>query len=153
VGEGNLGCAELVDSHRPESFRMKRFAVANEQKTRRGKSEQNVKENPEPRASVTALRVVRPAQAVRVEMRGEQPARVYLRGTRGEVIAASGPWRSSGDWWQEDAWRQNEWDLAIAFPPVQKGNEQKRGEWPEQGLYRIYYDELQQEWFLRGVYD
>src|SRR5258706_5734543 len=171
VGEGNLGSPELLDSHRPESFRMKRFAVANEQKTRRGKSERNVKENPKPRASVTALRLVRPAQAVRVEMRDEQPARVYLRGMRGEVIAASGPWRSSGDWWQEDAWHQDEWDLEIEFPapppvgaqpacagrhrcaPSRQDVNKAEHSGLQRGLYRIYYDALQQGWFLRGVYD
>jgi protein ImuB len=165
VGEGNLGYAELVDSHRPESFRMSRFVVANENKKRREKSERNVKENPESRANVTALRVVRPAQAVRVEMRGEQPARVYLRGMRGEVVAASGPWRSSGDWWQEDAWHQHEWDLEIEFSapspvgaqhrcaPSRQGVNKTEHSGPQRGLYRLYYDALQQGWFLRGVYD
>src|ERR1700730_5098097 len=52
VGEGNLGCAELVDSYRPESFRMARFVVASEQNKRRGKSEPTAKENPGARASV-----------------------------------------------------------------------------------------------------
>jgi hypothetical protein len=144
---------------------MKRFAVANEQKTRRGKSERNVKENSEPRASVTALRVVRPVQPVRVEMRDEQPARVYLRGTRGEVVAASGPWRSSGDWWQEDAWHQDEWDLEIEFSapspvgaqhrcaPSRQDVNKTEHSGPQRALYRIYYDALKQEWFLRGVYD
>jgi protein ImuB len=178
VGEGNLGSAELVDSHRPESFRMSRFVVASEQNKRRGKSEPRVKENSDAPATVTALRVMRPPQAVRVEMNDEQPAKVYLRGMRGQVVAASGPWRSSGDWWEEDGWHQDEWDLEIEFVPVgaqhrcapsrqnhnspdsQKfecasgtiriGNE-KDG--PRRGLYRIYYDALQQSWFLRGVYD
>jgi protein ImuB len=168
VGEGNLGCAELVDSHRPESFRMKRFLVANEQKQRLGKSERNVKEKSEQRASVTALRVVRPAQSVRVDMRDEQPATVYLRGMRGEVIAASGPWRTSGDWWQEDTWHQDEWDLEIKFsashvgaqhrcaPSRQNPNSLDAQQFPsgsQRGLYRIYYDALLQGWFLRGVYD
>src|SRR6266478_4697542 len=169
VGEGNLGSPEMVDSHRPESFRMKRFVVANEQKTRRGKSEGNVKENPKPRANVTALRVVRPAQAVRVEMRNEQPARVYLRGMCGEVVAASGPWRSSGDWWQEDVWHQHEWDLEIEFSapspvgaqpahagrhrcaPSRQDVNKTEHSGSQHGLYRIYYDALKQEWFLRGV--
>jgi protein ImuB len=153
VGEGNLGCAELVDSHRPESFRMARFVVASEQNKQRGKNKPKVKENSNTRATVTGLRVIRPAQAVRVEMRDEQPVRVYLWGMRGEVVAAAGPWRSSGDWWQEDAWQQDEWDLAIAFPSAPKEAQQKRSEWPKQGLYRIYYDVLQQGWFLRGIYD
>jgi len=153
VGEGNLGCAELVDSHRPESFRMARFVVASDQNKRCGNGEPNVRENSGPRGVVTGLRVVRPAQAVRVELRDEQPVRIYLRGMRGEVIAASGPWRISGDWWQEDAWQQEEWDLAIAFPAARKEGEQKRGEGMHTGLYRIYYDALRQGWFVRGEYD
>ena len=169
VGEGNLGCAELVDSHRPESFRMTRFVVASEQNKQRGKGERNVKENSEARGVVTGLRVVRPAQAVRVELRDEQPVRIYLRRMRGEVIAASGPWRSSGDWWQEDAWQQEEWDLEIEFsshslvgaqhrcaPSRQNLNlpdAQQFPSSPQRGLYRIFYDALRQGWFLRGVYD
>jgi protein ImuB len=169
VGEGNLGCAELVDSHRPESFRMRRFAVASEQNKRRGKSEPRVKQKSEARATVTGLRVMRPAPSVRVEVQDEQPARVYFRGMRGEVVAASGPWRSSGDWWQEDAWHQDEWDLEIEFPASSPEGAQHRcapsrqnlnlqdaqqfPSGPQRGLYRIYYDALRQEWFLRGVYD
>jgi protein ImuB len=169
VGEGNLGCPELVDSHRPESFQMRRFVVASEQNKRRGKKDPKVKENSMPPAGVTALRVVRPAQAVRVEMRDEQPARVYFYGIRGEVVAASGPWRSSGDWWQEDAWYQDEWDLEIEFSastPLgarhrcatsrQNPNSLDAQQFPsssQRGLYRIYYDALRQGWFLRGVYD
>jgi protein ImuB len=172
VGEENLGCAELVDSHRPESFRMARFLVSNEQSKRRVNSDPNAKENSEPRpAAVTGLRVIRPAQAVRVELRDEQPVRVYLRGMRGEVVAASGPWRSSGDWWQQDQWHQDEWDLELEFsaaspvaaqhaapvPPQQssdrsKPNEQS-GTSSKRGLYRVFYDALRQGWFVRGVYD
>jgi len=169
VGEGNLGCAELVDSHRPESFRMTRFVVASDQNKRCGNGEPNVRENSGPRGVVTGLRVVRPAQAVRVELRDEQPVRIYLRGMRGEVIAASGPWRSSGDWWQEDAWQQEEWDLEIEFsshspvgaqhrcaPSRQNLNSPDAQQFPsspQRGLYRIFYDALRQGWFLRGEYD
>jgi protein ImuB len=166
VREGNLGCAELVDSHRPESFRMTRFVVANEQNKRRGKSQSKVKENPNTRATVTALRIMRPAQAVRVEMQDKQPAKVYLQGMRGDVVAASGPWRSSGDWWQEDAWHQDEWDLEIEFVPVGAQHRcapSRQNPYPldnqqfppgtQRSLYRLFYDALQQRWFLRGVYD
>jgi len=75
---------------------MTRFVVVSEQNKRCGKCEPNVKENSDARATVTVLRVMRPAQAVRVEMKDGQPARVYLQGMRGKVVAASGPWRSSG---------------------------------------------------------
>jgi protein ImuB len=191
VGEGNLGRAELLDSHRPESFRMERFvAVAEHNKASkrfvrarlqpcRNASEINkalaaegTAFNSSPTSSVksklTALRVARPPESVRVEMRDDQPARVYLRGMRGEVVAASGPWRSSGDWWQEDRWHQDEWDLEIEFPASPVGAQHRRAPsrqdqnpldarkcpaGPQRGLYRIYFDAQQQAWFLRGVYD
>jgi hypothetical protein len=101
-------------------------------------------------------------------MRNEQPARVYMRGMRGEVVTASGPWRSSGDWWQQDTWHQDEWDLEIEFPasPVRAQHRsapsrqnqnspdaRQLSSDPQRGLCRIYYDALQQQWFLRGVYD
>jgi protein ImuB len=182
VGEGNLGCAELVDSHRPESFRMARFVALAERGNRAGRKQDAgvTKRGDKLEDAVTAFRVIRPAQAVRVELREEQPVRVYLRGMRGDVVAASGPWRSSGDWWQEDAWHQDEWDLEIEFGPEgaqhrcapsrqnvnlidspqsprSSGNEHiaKKTEHSgrQRGLYRIYYDALRQGWFLRGVYD
>src|SRR5712672_1881600 len=165
VGEGNVGYAELVDSHRPESFQMTRFVVANEQNKRREKSTPKVKKS-DPRATITALRVMRPPQPVRVELRDEQPLRMYLQGMRGEVVSASGPWRSSGDWWQEDPWRQDEWDLEIEFVPVGAQHRcapsrqnpypldsQQFPSDPQRGLYRIFYDAQRQDWFLRGVYD
>src|SRR5260370_6697685 len=164
VGEGNVGCAELVDNHRAESFRIARLVVASEQNKRRGKSEPNDKEKFNTRAAVTGLRMVRPAQALRVEVRDEQPVRVYWRGMRGEVVAASGPWRSSGDWWQEDAWQLDEWDLGIEVsassplgaqhrcaPSRQNPNSldaQEFSSYPQRGLYRIYYDALRQSRFL-----
>jgi hypothetical protein len=86
---------------------------------------------------------------------------------RGEVVAASGPWRTSGDWWQEDAWQQDEWDLEIEFPPSSDAGAQHgcaparrnlnlletEHSTPRRGLYRIYFDALRQGWFLRGLYD
>lgn len=196
VGEENLGCAELLDSHRPESFRLEHFTTTD----RRGPghpcprkpSAKNVvpassiiSSPSSPKKSkvvVTALRIIRPPQPLRVELRHAQPARVYLHGMRGEVIAASGPWRSSGDWWQEDPWHQDEWDLEIEFAsssagvqhhpqqsrgtaaPVRPEKRRKQDLYPSQienktdpaaqrGLYRIYFDALTQSWFLRGEYD
>jgi hypothetical protein len=145
-----------MDSHRPESFQMTRFVIATEQNKCRGKSAPEIKK-PDTRATVTALRVMRPAQPVRVEPQNEQPAKVYLQGMRGEVVSASGPWRSSGDWWQEDPWHQDEWDLEIEFDPSRQNPKSLDApqfpSGPQRGLYRIFYDALRQGWFVRGVYD
>src|SRR5260370_15169102 len=97
---------------------MTRFVVVSEQNKRSGKSEPKVKGHSDARATVTALRVMRPAQAVRVELRDEQPVRVYLRGMRGVVVAASGAGGGLGGWWLEDGWVQDESELVIEFVPV-----------------------------------
>jgi protein ImuB len=174
VGEGNLGCPQLLDSHRPESFRMVRFvpSLGNEKKAAHRSAGILPARGPLKTNTVQGFRAIRPPQMVRVELRSGQPARVYLRGMRGEVVAASGPWRSSGDWWQEDSWHQDEWDLELEFfsPPVgarhrcapsrqnvnpidsSKLSRSTAGK-ADRGLYRIYFDALQQQWFLRGEYD
>jgi hypothetical protein len=86
-------------------------------------------------------------------LREERPMRVCLRGIHGEVVAASGPWRSSGGWWQEDAWDQDEWELAIDFGSSHGPRERSMSSWPQYGVYRIYHDALRKGWFVRGLYD
>jgi len=164
VGESNVASPELLDSHRVDNFRMTRFVVPEDRSKRRQKKngsrnpEQNKKSEP-----VTGFRMARPSMPIHIELHNQQPARVWLRGLRGNVVAASGPWRSSGAWWQEDAWRQDEWDVQIEFDatsvevaqlaaPLHPKRQQPHLE-PQRGLYRIYYDALCQNWFLRGIYD
>jgi protein ImuB len=116
----------------------------------------------------SGFRIFRPAPPASVEMRDGRPARVSFRGRRGDVVAASGPWRTSGDWWREDSWRQDEWDVEIRFAAVpdvagSRGSGRERipvlgapknsKSAPRLGVYRIYYDALQESWFVRGVYD
>ena len=107
----------------------------------------------------TAFRVFRPALPARVEVRQGCPARVAFPGIRGRVVAVSGPWRCSGDWWSEDAWQTDEWDIEIQFDapspsrlPEQIENTGVKGG-PQRGVYRLFYDLTRQEWFVRGVYD
>jgi len=92
----------------------------------------------------------RPEPPLNVESREGCPCRIYLRGRGGNIVSASGPWRTSGDWWQENGWQQDEWDVEIRFDAVRNGNKAS----PQQdGLYRIYYDGVRRGWFARGRYD
>ena len=166
VGEQNVGAPALEDTHRPGEFRMERFAPpATEEKPCRGKAVKSGKsamqtgkapsgESAQPQIAsraVLAFRVFRPPSPARVTLREDCPARVSFQGLRGEVVAASGPWRTSGDWWCEDGWKYDEWDLEIRF--VSAPNRNAANSVPECALYRFFYDALRESWFVRGVYD
>ena len=63
------------------------------------------------------------------------------RSVYGKVVSLAGPWRSSGDWWRNDSWARDEWDVAL-----ESGSEQ-------QALYRIYRELKSGNWFVEGNYD
>ena len=165
VGDANLGSPELLDTHRPEGFRMRRFVPNRDgvdtcRPIRRSPAEK-CSDDRDRRESIpygcrTAFRVFRPALPARVEVRQGCPARVAFPGIRGRVVAASGPWRCSGDWWSEDAWQSDEWDIEIHFDALphssSPGNTGVKGGL-QRGVYRLFYDLTRQEWFVRGVYD
>jgi protein ImuB len=155
VGDSNVGSPELLDTHRPENYRISRFLAPGERA--KSLSRTGVLLDAERRGETSeplaGFRAFRPAMPVTVELREKQPARIYLQGVHGDVLAVSGPWRSSGDWWQEDAWHQDEWDLALDFGVAQGAHGQTANPWPPYGVYRIYYDSVRQGWFARGFYD
>jgi protein ImuB len=163
VGDANLGSPELLDTHRPEGFRMRRFvpSLASRQSCRPSRRSPGARIEKEPRAhghaprsssqglevqAQTAFRVFRPAAPARVETRNGYPVQIAFSGFCGRVIAASGPWRSSGDWWREDFYDKDEWDLEI-----QSNAKRERGEQPV--VYRVCYDWTQKAWFVRGAFD
>jgi protein ImuB len=190
VGESNVGVAELIDTHRAENFRVARWtcgAIAGEEDKRGKKGSRKRKavagaehSDAEGAAKLSAagFRMLRPPLVANVEVNEEQerrPLRVSFSGMRGDVIAASGPWRSSGEWWQEDGWDHDEWDLAIDFGKRAEPREKKPDDivarmhaisnaarrtkipeaspWPRHGVYRIFYDSPRKSWFVRGFYD
>jgi protein ImuB len=160
VGESNVGVAELLDTHRTENFRMGRWVGGANSlctkaiRSRKKSAELPKVEGPQKAHRVTSgFRVIRPAVAANVEVGEERPVRVSFGGMQGDVVAASGPWRSSGEWWQEDGWDQDEWDLAIDFSFSGGLHEKSAGPWPQYGVYRIYYDAPRRNWFVRGFYD
>jgi protein ImuB len=178
VGNANIGSPELTDTHRPGEFRMNKFfAQPNETKARGRaggagkKSAAGSDGGPAAvRRAATGCRIFRPRLAARVELREGRPVKIFFRGLYGRVVTASGPWKISGDWWREDAWQQEEWDLEIRFDggdaggstglaanipasvhaiaPVPDAKAHMRA-----GLYCVYYDAACRSWFVRGMYD
>jgi protein ImuB len=124
VGEGNVGAAEPIDTHRPRAFRMRHFVAGEKKGATSG-------------CPLFLLRCFRPARPARVEALGGRPARVTAAGVCGRVIESAGPWRSSGDWWLEDGWSREEWDVALS----------------DGALYLVYRDRFSGGWFVEGAYD
>jgi protein ImuB len=160
VGEPNVGVAELLDTHRSENFRMARWAdnanspLKKTIKTRKKTAALTDDGKPqEARQPAPGFRVIRPAVTASVEIDEERPVRICFSGMQGDVVAASGPWRSSGEWWQEDGWDQDEWDLAIDFGSRGGLHDKSAIPWPQYGVYQIYYDAPRRNWFVRGFYD
>ena len=156
VGDGNVGSPALVDSWRPGEFRMRRFWAPMEIAEKAREASHSNEQRPRLKA-FASFRMFRPPVPASLELREGQPARVFFQGLCGEVLAASGPWRSSGDWWRDDGWNQDEWDLEIRFQrsPADLG---AMGAGvvtaaPDGGLYRFYHDAQRGGWFVRGIYD
>jgi protein ImuB len=148
VGAANVGCPELVDTHRPHGTRMNRFLP-----TATDAALQTIQREPGSNMPANGFRMFRPALPVSVTLRDGCPALVFFRGAKGFVKSASGPWRSSGEWWQEEPWNHAEWDLEIEFTLTAKDPRKPAKHPVPNGVYRIFYDALQERWLVSGVYD
>jgi protein ImuB len=157
VGEDKVGSLELLDTYRPEGFRMQRFAPEPFSPQRHRDTEKNNSCFSIPISSlnssvslclcgenlVTALRIFRPPVDVVVTMQDGRPAHITCpknKEMQGEILWAAGPWRSSGDWWEQEGWARDEWDIAV------------QGE-TGIALYRLVRDRLGGRWLLEGSYD
>jgi protein ImuB len=153
VGEENVGSPSLVDTHCPDGFHMERFLFSLEAANLDDRKNTSQREEPSELFKMPAsFRAFRPPVPARLELREGRPFHVAFQGMRGRVLAASGPWRTSGDWWRENHWHQEEWDLEIDFLSLM-GRDSSANRRPDRGLYRLYFDVLRQSWFVRGIYD
>jgi protein ImuB len=132
---GRSGSPQLVDTHRPGAFVVTSFAPPALPRGRRA---------PAPGAPRAALRAYRPPRLAHVLTKAGAPSFVSAPGVRGAVAAAAGPWRVSGDWWDE-AFSREEWDVALvsqAEPGAPRG-----------AAFRVFRDRLRGEWFVEGELD
>ncbi len=131
VGNERIGSPRLLDTHRPDRFRIQHFTLPTRPKAR---------QLPTPRPVSMALRIFRPPLEATVERLGGQLSRIFFSGKSGKVTTARGPWYGSGEWWREDPWNREEWDVEV-----QNGQ--------EHALYRIYRDPQTHQWFVDATYD
>jgi len=136
VGEARVGSLELLDTHRAEAFRMKRFVP---------EAISAARENilAEEKSPVAALRMFRPPLRASVTLENGEPVCVVCakkKEAQGSVVWKAGPWRSSGDWWEREAWARDEWDIALQNADGT-------------ALYRLVHDLLGGGWYVEGTYD
>ncbi|MHB8218261.1 MAG: DNA polymerase Y family protein [Candidatus Sulfotelmatobacter sp.] len=139
VGESRVGSVELLDTHRAEGFRLRRFVPRIVQGTHAQKPSEPEKE----KSAVAALRMFRSRLRATVIFENGELARVSCtkkKEVQGSVLWKAGPWRSSGDWWEREAWARDEWDIALQNADGVV-------------LYRLVHDLLGGGWFVEGTYD
>ena len=129
VGEDRVGSAVLQDTHRQQSFCMKRFSVL----TGSGPDEAKTRNS-------VALRRCRPPVVLAMRCEAGTLKAFPLHGVLYAVERAYGPWRRSGDWWASQVWSCEEWDVAAASPKHTL-------------LCLISHDLLRRQWQLEAVYD
>jgi len=145
LGSDNVGSPEILNTHRPDAFQVKRFTL-NLKKTK--KNRQSAIGN---RQSLQGFRVYRPPLRALVQTPRGIPTELSAwgqnRSVHGKVVSVSGPWRTTGNWWRSDRWARDEWDVAIENHSISPGGE--RGH----ALYRIYRELGDGSWFVEGTYD
>lgn len=129
LARSRVGFARTLDSHRPDSFDVLPSGFMTD-------SKETVRNT-----CRLALRMFRPALAVKVEMLAERPAAIFFERKRAKVERAAGPWRAAGTWWDaSNEWRRNEWDLYLNLDGAI-------------ALYRVFQDLRTGQWFVEGMYD
>jgi protein ImuB len=130
-GRGRVGSPEVLDSHRPDDFRIAAFTAYDTKYVA-------VEIGGHPSVTMTMFR---PPLLAQVRCQVGRPAHISFAEINCSIIRAAGPWMTSGNWWKKnEEWRREEWDVAVQL---------SNGV----GLYRIFLDVRQNSWFVEGLYD
>ena len=154
VGVGRCGVAELVDSHYPGAFKMQEFRPKSPKETERKPCEDKEEGLRIFPAVIRRFRIPVRAQVTVGKLSGK-PVSLTVKMQRvasGRIVASSGPWRSSGNWWSGEtrnvsrdqdhniashSWNRDEWDVVLSGGSV----------------YRLFRDRVVGRWFVEGVVD
>jgi protein ImuB len=144
VGEENVGSPVLLDTHRPDAFSIKRFTLQTDSAVRKRRSKDNWQPAIGNRRCL-GFRMFRPPLRAIVQADQGWPMQVSAwskqRSVYGKVVNVAGPWRTTGDWWRDDRWARDEWDVTI-----ESGSK-------THAQYRIYRELNSRNWFVEGNYD
>lgn len=134
LGENHVGSPEVISRHKPDGVRMKPFVIEHSSKED-SKSPPSTQTGP-------AFRHFRPPVQVNVNIEESQTGKspsacLYLHDSRTSERCQQfqGPWYRSGNWWDENRWSREEWDIEM----------------PNGSIYRLV--KTKGRWQLDGIYD
>lgn len=132
-GADRVGVLRPVDSHRPDCVQVHDFTG----RGTRASVGAVVGETEMPRVVRLALRVFRPA--VDLDVFEGRKFLEYVRGPGfgGGVVHWAGPWRVRGEWWTDDPFAREYYDVELT----------------DGGIYRMYRNARSGRWLADGVYD
>ncbi|HEY2123952.1 MAG TPA: hypothetical protein VGG94_00700 [Chthoniobacterales bacterium] len=163
LGRDRVGTPVLQETHRPDIFRMEPFAWQLDDHSEAGaidlhrpEGERNVEGRapasprarrrrssalrepgilPQPeKAPLAALRRFRPAPVASVLRETERPIHLRSSEFNGAVAEERGPYLTSGNWWDDQQWKREEWDLQLGDGAILRCHENGEGWWID-GLY------------------
>src|SRR5437016_4149277 len=131
LGSDRVGTPVLEETHRSDAFQIEPFSCE------AGASVVPSGEPPDALRTAhttTALRRFRPAVSASVFLSENIPAHLRSAKVNGKVAQQSGPYRASGNWWDEKIWSRSEWDLQLENDILVRCH--KSGEiWAIDGVY------------------
>ena len=124
VGDEAIGAPVLLDSHRPDAVRLAPYRRDMHPSGAAGE-----------RRPALALRRYRPRLPAAVTLVAGRPVELRSKRMAARIITSAGPWRASGDWWNDSPWLVDEWDVELG----------------DGTLCRLAHDGS--AWWLEGIYD
>ncbi|HWN64543.1 MAG TPA: hypothetical protein VNN24_02525 [Candidatus Binatus sp.] len=118
LGSDRVGTPVLEETHRPDAFHLEPFSwdfggttsVSSHYSSDATERVPPISTNA---MSKPALRRFRPNITASVLLAEGQPIHLRSGQVSGAVSAQRGPYRASGNWWDEKIWSRSEWDLEL----------------------------------------
>ena len=160
LGRDRVGTPVLQETHRSDIFRMEPFAWQLDDRPEAGAIDADRQGDVEGRAPASprsrrrrssalhqsgslsqpqktplaALRRFRPAPVASVLREKDRPIHLRSSELNGAVTGERGPYLASGNWWDDQQWKREEWDLQLGDGAILRCHENGEG-WRIDGLY------------------
>jgi protein ImuB len=128
VGHDRVGVPACEPTYRPDTFRLREVDI-----NHNGRNESP--DCPQTTSRGLCLRRFRPPLAAHIQRRDGKLLRVNSSNLNERISKMSGPWQSSGDWWDKQRWSRLEWDIETDRGNLYRLSQQQGGRWFVDGVY------------------